>query len=41
VLVNANLEQQLCQAIATLNRKSLSGEPRGKDTPFQELRAAW
>ncbi|PYC46182.1 AsmA family protein [Pseudomonas soli] len=37
VLVNANLEQQLCQAIATLNRKQLSGEPRGKDTPFQEL----
>ncbi|MDI3374925.1 AsmA protein [Pseudomonas sp. TE6349] len=40
VLVNANLEQQLCQAIATLNRKSLSGEPRGKDTPFQELRGS-
>lgn len=38
VLVNANLEQQLCQAIATLNRKQLSGEPRAKDTPFQELR---
>ncbi|WP_442514139.1 AsmA family protein [Pseudomonas promysalinigenes] len=40
VLVNANLEQQLCQAIATLNRKHLSGEPRGKDTPFQELRGS-
>lgn len=40
VLVNANLEQQLCQAIATLNRKQLSGEPRAKDTPFQELRGA-
>jgi AsmA protein len=40
VLVNANLEQQLCQAIATLNRKSLSGEPRAKDTPFQELRGS-
>jgi AsmA protein len=38
VLVDANLEQQLCQAIATLNRKSLSKEPRGKDTPFQELK---
>nr|VVM86870.1 hypothetical protein PS652_02580 [Pseudomonas fluorescens] len=38
ILVNANLEQQLCQAIATLNRKALSGEPRGKDTPFQELK---
>ncbi|WP_449430243.1 AsmA family protein [Pseudomonas putida] len=40
VLVNANVEQQLCQAIATLNRKSLSGEPRGKDTPFEELRGS-
>ena len=38
VLVDANLEQQLCQGIATLNRKTLSGEPRGKDTPFQELK---
>ncbi|MBC9252552.1 cell envelope biogenesis protein AsmA [Pseudomonas alcaligenes] len=37
VLVDANLEQQLCQGIATLNRKSLSGEARGKDTPFEEL----
>jgi len=40
VLVNANLEQQLCQGIATLNRKPLSGEPRGKDTPFQELKGS-
>ncbi|MFJ7316416.1 AsmA family protein [Pseudomonas sp. NPDC098747] len=38
VLLSANLEQQLCKGIATLNRKSLSGEPRGKDTPFQELK---
>jgi AsmA protein len=37
VLVNANIEQQLCQGIAMLNRKTLSGEPRGKDTPFQQL----
>ncbi|MBT2341766.1 MULTISPECIES: AsmA family protein [Pseudomonas] len=37
VLLNANLEQQLCKGIATLNRKALSGEPRGKDTPFQQL----
>jgi AsmA protein len=37
VLVNANLEQQLCQGISVLNRKSLSGQPRGKDTPFQQL----
>ncbi|MNQ70777.1 putative assembly protein [compost metagenome] len=40
VLVNANLEQQLCQGIATLNRKALSGQPRGKDTPFQELKGS-
>ena len=37
MLLNANLEQQLCKGIATLNRKALSGEPRGKDTPFQQL----
>ena len=37
VLVNANIEQQLCQGISVLNRKSLSGQPRGKDTPFQQL----
>jgi AsmA protein len=37
VLVNANLEQQLCQGISMLNRKTLSGQPRGKDTPFQQL----
>lgn len=37
VLVNANLEQQLCRGIAVLNRKQLSGDPRGKDTPFQRL----
>ena len=37
VLVNANLEQQLCQGISVLNRKTLASEPRGKDTPFQQL----
>ncbi|WP_263261714.1 AsmA family protein [Pseudomonas sp. RIT-PI-S] len=37
VLVDANLEQQLCQGIALLNRKTLSSEPRGRDTPFQRL----
>lgn len=37
VLVDANLEQQLCRGIATLNRKSLSNPPTGKDTPFREL----
>ncbi|MDO9320448.1 MAG: AsmA family protein [Pseudomonas sp.] len=35
VLFDANLEQQLCQGIATLNRKTLSGEARGKDTAFE------
>lgn len=37
VLVDANLEQQLCRGIATLNRKALSSDPRGKDTPFETL----
>ncbi|MDY7562878.1 AsmA family protein [Pseudomonas sp. CCC3.2] len=37
VLVNANLEQQVCLGISKLNRKTLSGEPHGKDTPFQQL----
>jgi AsmA protein len=37
VLLNANLEEQLCRGIATLNRKSLSAEHGGKDTPFREL----
>ena len=40
VLLNANLEQQLCQGIATLNRKTLSGAPRGKDTPFNALKGS-
>ena len=40
LLLNANLEQQLCTGIATLNRKTLSGEPRGKDTPFQDLKGS-
>jgi AsmA protein len=38
VLVDANLEQQLCQAIATLNRKPLASEPRSADTAFRELK---
>ncbi|WP_339458582.1 AsmA family protein [Pseudomonas sp. EA_105y_Pfl2_R69] len=37
VLVDANLEQQLCRGIATLNRKVLNSEPRSKDTPFDSL----
>ncbi|WP_298184946.1 AsmA family protein [uncultured Pseudomonas sp.] len=40
VLVGANLEQQLCRGIATLNRKALSGDPRGKDTPFESLQGS-
>lgn len=37
VLLDANLEQQLCQGIATLNRQPLSNPPSGRDTPFQRL----
>lgn len=37
VLVNANLEQQVCRAISTLNRKTLNGDPRSRDTPFKQL----
>ncbi|MGO3543419.1 MAG: AsmA family protein [Pseudomonas helleri] len=40
VLLNANIEQQLCKAISTLNRKTLSGAPLGKDTPFNELKGS-
>ena len=40
VLVGANLEQQLCRGIATLNRKSLSSEARAKDTPFETLQGS-
>ncbi|KIP96997.1 MULTISPECIES: AsmA family protein [Pseudomonas] len=40
VLVDANLEQQLCRGIATLNRKSLSSDPRSKDTPFERLQGS-
>ena len=38
VLLNANIEQQLCKGISILNRKTLSGAPLGKDTPFKELK---
>jgi AsmA protein len=37
VLVDANLEHQLCRGIATLNRKVPSTPPGGKDTPFETL----
>ncbi|WP_070884572.1 AsmA family protein [Pseudomonas argentinensis] len=40
VLVDANLEQQLCRGISTLNRKQLSGEPRSNDTPFERLQGS-
>ncbi|MBV2133409.1 AsmA family protein [Pseudomonas sp. MAP12] len=39
-LADANLEQQLCRGIATLNRKTLSSEFADKDTPLQELRGS-
>ncbi|WP_404438787.1 AsmA family protein [Stutzerimonas chloritidismutans] len=38
ILVDANLEQQVCRAIATLNRKPLTSDPRSQDTPFRELK---
>ncbi|MCJ8168382.1 AsmA family protein [Atopomonas sediminilitoris] len=37
VLVGANLEQQLCEGIALLNRKALSAPIEGRDTVFQQL----
>ncbi|MFP6850506.1 MAG: AsmA family protein [Pseudomonas sp.] len=40
VLIDANLEQQLCRGIATLNRKALSSDPRGKNTPFEALQGS-
>lgn len=40
VLIDANLEQQLCQGIAALNHTVLSSEPHGKDTPFQALQGS-
>lgn len=39
-LLDANLEQQLCQGIATLNRKELSSTRDGKETPFEELKGS-
>lgn len=40
VLLDANLEQQLCRGIAALNRKALTTDPRGKDTPFETLQGS-
>ncbi|BAN51093.1 AsmA family protein [Metapseudomonas resinovorans] len=39
-LLDANLEQQLCQGIATLNRKTLSSTRGGSETPFEELKGS-
>ena len=39
-LLDANLEQQLCRGIATLNRKALSNTHGGKETPFEELKGS-
>ncbi|MGF6692077.1 AsmA protein [Metapseudomonas resinovorans] len=39
-LLDANLEQQLCQGIATLNRKTLSSTRSGSETPFRELKGS-
>ena len=38
VLLDANLERQLCIGIATLNRKQLAPATGSKDTPFNDLR---
>ena len=40
VLLNANIEQQLCKGISVLNRKALTSAPQGKDTPFRELKGS-
>ena len=39
-LADANLEQQLCRGIATLNRKVPTREFAEKDTPLRELRGS-
>ncbi|BAU77075.1 AsmA family protein [Metapseudomonas furukawaii] len=39
-LLDANLEQQLCQGIATLNRKTLSSTRSSAETPFRELKGS-
>ncbi len=39
-LLDANLEQQLCQGIATLNRKALTTTYSGKETPFEQLQGS-
>ncbi|MDI7032698.1 AsmA family protein, partial [Escherichia coli] len=40
VLHDANLEQQLCQGIASLNRKALAGTHGGQDPPCRELKGS-
>lgn len=39
VLLNANIEQQLCTGIALLNRKTLQRRPARKDTRSRNSRA--
>lgn len=39
-LLDANLEHQLCQGIATLNRKVLTSTREGSETPFRELKGS-
>lgn len=39
-LPDSNLEQQLCLAVATLNRKSLSHNYSSKSTPFTQLKTS-
>lgn len=40
VLPDTNLEQQLCMAIATLNRKNLSQDYSRQNTPFTQLKTS-
>lgn len=40
VLPDTNLEQQLCMAVATLNRKSLSQDYSRQNTPFTQLKTS-
>ena len=41
VLLDANLERQLCIGIATLNRKQLAADSGSKDTAFNDLRGSF
>ena len=41
VLLKANLEQQLCRAVAAFKRQSLTQEPQSNDTAFRAVRSSW